>query len=176
MTVQSPALFEEIDSITDSTLKHFYIESLQNFLTSKDLNKLLIKITSPNISSHTIDKPSWKALEISYNHMVFRCRLQSFPGCCGYLIISGLYSTGFPTCFGEPLIKSIFNVANCLHYQSVFSTHIELSRWTNLLRNLFDDTRETGTNQRTGNQLILFYKDVLTCVPAHIYPLPEQSS
>ena len=174
MSIELPRIFEEIDGIKTSVLKYVYTRSLQDFLNSKDLNRLSISFSSPNISATSVaDKPTWKLLKISYDHTVFSCKLQSFPGCCGYLVMSGLYHVRLQDDFMKAIFKGIFNFANSLHYQGVFSSHITSSWWTNRLNDVFDDARETGINQRTDNMLVLFYKNVNIRLPKQIYTLPE---
>lgn len=175
MNVELPRIHAEIDGIKTSVLKYIYTQSLQDFLNSEDLNRLSISFSSPNTAIKSgEDKPSWKLLKISWGPIVFNCRLQSFPGCCGYLVISTLYQTHLQDDLVKAIFKGIFNFANSLHYQGVFSSHITSSWWTNRFKDLFDDARETGINQRTGNMLVLFYKNINTKLPAQIYTLPKQ--
>lgn len=168
-----PRLFDEINAIKTPVLKSLYTEILSEFLLTDDLNKVLVKFSSPNAPTGQVDVPTWKLLKISYGSMVFSCRLQSFPGCCGYLVMSALYRDGFPSSFLEPIFKSIFNFANSLHYQCVFTSHVRSSPWWSPLNDSFDDVRETGINERTSNTLCLFYKNTYRRLPTQIYTLPE---
>lgn len=173
MIENPPSLTEEINAIKNSVLKSTYEESLSSFLTAKDLSKLSIKFDSPNLSRTLTDQVVWKSFKISYGSMIFSCRLQSFPGCCGYLVMSGLYRMSFPQSFMEPVFKSIFNFSNSLHYQCIFTSHTTTNTWYKILKSLFDDARETGKNIRTGNNLVLFSKNTSQRLPAQIYTLPE---
>ena len=155
--------FKEIHDFTNNELELAYRTALNLFLSTKDLKRFSISFTTSD--------PGF-ILIVKERDIAFSCRLQSFPGCCGYLVMSSM--SGIPlTTKLTPFLKGVFELARVLNYQTLFTSHVVGNSWFPLLKKVFEETHITGQNIRTGNELVYFVQPVLKMLPVEIHEIFE---
>ncbi len=149
---------QEIHGFDSETLKKFYVSSLTKIIEKDDLTNFTVDFKKPSNDFYPVRYLTVKPNGVEWN--LFGCTLQTFPGCCGYLIMSGMLARPETLTLAEPFIRGVFDLAWFLNYQQVFTTHTASSNWGKFLCPLFDKVTKTGNNKRTGNELILLSKEV----------------
>ena len=172
--------YDEIDRFDSGSLELLYQRALEVFLSIEDIKRFKITFTStaPEHKSPIVDFrideccPKFKSEDNKFMLLSFSCNLQSFPGCCGYLVMSNMIFRSFSDRL-KPFIKGIFELARILNYQTLFTSHISRSQCFSLLEEMFKEIHITGPNVRTGNKLAYFVQPVEKILPVQIYKIFE---
>lgn len=181
LSSRSTSTYNEIHRFSCAQLEEAYRAALESFLPKENLKEIKIKFVAAlsehkNITGYTLTVSSKKSKDRA---QLFSCRLQSFPGCCGYLIMSGLHQEGLYYDYMEqiltPLIKGVFNLGWYLNYQTIFSTHVVNHRWSKILGELFEEACKTGPNRRTSHGLVYFTRPVNQREPDASHKISEEA-